>query len=126
MCRRSAQCPRAIDVVVTEINSFLAREAEIDSALVASEAGVVIDNIDAIGDLQQLRELMHEIWGAEIVPPRNLLRGMAMAGSGGRLWSGFWRRRRANRGQDFLASRGRWRGSEEIITSSWKSLRAET
>ena len=82
MCRRSAQCPRAIDVVVTEINSFLAREAEIDSALVASEAGVVIDNVDAIGDLQQLRELMHEIWGAEIVPPRNLLRGMAMAGSG--------------------------------------------
>jgi len=67
---------------VVEINAALAREAEIESVLVASETGVVIDTVEAVGELQQLRELMHQIWGSEIVPPRNLLRGMAMAGSG--------------------------------------------
>jgi predicted GNAT superfamily acetyltransferase len=67
---------------VAEIASTLVHDAEVSAALAAAAADVAIDTIDAVADLQDLRELMHQIWGPEIVPPRNLLRGMAMAGSG--------------------------------------------
>ncbi len=67
---------------MVEIGPALVRDAEISAALAAGAADVTIDTIDAVADLQDLRELMTQIWGPEIVPPRNLLRGMAMAGSG--------------------------------------------
>jgi len=67
---------------MVEIGPALVHDAEISAALAAATADVVIDSIDAVADLQVLRKVMNQIWGPEIVPPRNLLRGMAMAGSG--------------------------------------------
>ena len=60
----------------------LVHDAEISAALAAAAADVVIGTIDAIAELQLLCEVLNQIWGPAIVPPRNLLRGMALAGSG--------------------------------------------
>ena len=67
---------------MVEMSPALVHDAEISAALAAAAADVVIGTIDAIAELQLLREVMNQIWGPEIVPPRNLLRGMALAGSG--------------------------------------------
>ena len=47
----------------------------------AERAGVAITAIAEPGELDVLRGLMAEIWGPEIVPPRNLLRGLALGGN---------------------------------------------
>jgi predicted GNAT superfamily acetyltransferase len=47
----------------------------------ATAADISVTAADSIEELSELRSLMHEIWGPEVVPPRNLLRGMTLAGS---------------------------------------------
>lgn len=47
----------------------------------ARAAGIRVTAVAESGDLDHLRRVMDQIWGAEIVPPRNLLRGLALAGA---------------------------------------------
>lgn len=47
----------------------------------AASAGVMIVEIATPDDLDVLRSTMESIWGPEIVPPRNLLRGLALSGN---------------------------------------------
>jgi len=47
----------------------------------ADRARVVIEQVSTPDELDVLRSVMHDIWGPEIVPPRNLLRGLALGGS---------------------------------------------
>lgn len=58
------------------------RASAVDAAQAASRAGVAVHSISSNEDLERLRTTMASIWGDSIVPPRNLLRGMAMAGCG--------------------------------------------
>ncbi|CAB4537320.1 MAG: hypothetical protein F2534_00330 [Actinobacteria bacterium] len=52
-------------------------------ALAASErAGVQVAELSDPDELDELRAVLLAIWGAEVVPPRNLLRGMAIGGAG--------------------------------------------
>ena len=52
-----------------------------EALIAATRAGVVITEIDSPDELDELRSVLHDIWGVEIVPPRNLLRGMAIGGA---------------------------------------------
>jgi predicted GNAT superfamily acetyltransferase len=56
-------------------------EARWAAGSAASAAGVVIAEVASPGELDVLRVTMEGVWGAEIVPPRNLLRGMALSGA---------------------------------------------
>jgi predicted GNAT superfamily acetyltransferase len=47
----------------------------------ATVAGVRIDAVALPDELDELRATMRSIWGPEIVPPRNLLRGLALGGA---------------------------------------------
>jgi predicted GNAT superfamily acetyltransferase len=47
----------------------------------AQKAGVEVAPAVTIDELDELRSLVHDVWGPEIVPPRNLLRGMAIGGA---------------------------------------------
>ncbi len=55
--------------------------AQVEADLAATRAGVTITEIDAPKELDELRSVVNGIWGEEIVPPRNLLRGMAIGGA---------------------------------------------
>ncbi|MCX6522228.1 MAG: hypothetical protein NTZ21_16340 [Actinobacteria bacterium] len=55
--------------------------AQVEALVAATRAGVVITEIADPDDLDELRSVLHDIWGVEIVPPRNLLRGMAIGGA---------------------------------------------
>ncbi|MEN9506549.1 MAG: hypothetical protein RI958_2475 [Actinomycetota bacterium] len=50
------------------------------AAAAAAHAGVRIDAVETPAELDALRATLDAIWGAEVVPPRNLLRGMAIGG----------------------------------------------
>lgn len=52
-----------------------------DALSAARAAGVTIAPVAAPDELDVLRATMHDVWGPEIVPPRNLLRGMAISGA---------------------------------------------
>ena len=52
-----------------------------DAEVAANEAAVRIVPASTPDELDQLRRTMEGIWGPEIVPPRNLLRGMAISGN---------------------------------------------
>lgn len=52
-----------------------------DAEVAADEAAVRIVPASTPDELDQLRRTMEGIWGPEIVPPRNLLRGMAISGN---------------------------------------------
>lgn len=52
-----------------------------DAMNAASRAGVTIEPLTTPDELDELRAVMEEVWGASIVPPRNLLRGLAIGGS---------------------------------------------
>jgi predicted GNAT superfamily acetyltransferase len=53
-----------------------------DEALAAAEAaGVLIAPVAEVAELDELRAAMEHIWGAVVVPPRNLLRGLALGGA---------------------------------------------
>ena len=47
----------------------------------AQKAGVHIAAATTVDELDELRDLVQAIWGPEVVPPRNLLRGMAIGGA---------------------------------------------
>lgn len=56
-------------------------EARREADAAADAAGVVVDAVATPDELDELRATMDAIWGPEIVPPRNLLRGMALGGA---------------------------------------------
>lgn len=47
----------------------------------AQKAGVQITAASSVDEIDELRGLVEAIWGPEVVPPRNLLRGMAIGGA---------------------------------------------
>jgi predicted GNAT superfamily acetyltransferase len=47
----------------------------------AARSGVDIAPVALPAELDELRGVMHQVWGPEIVPPRNLLRGLALGGA---------------------------------------------
>lgn len=55
--------------------------AAVEAAGAAARASVVIDEVAEPTELDVLRSAMHDIWGPDVVVPRNLLRGMALGGS---------------------------------------------
>ena len=56
-------------------------QAEREASAAADAANVVIAAVSEPADLDVLRTVMDAVWGQEVVPPRNLLRGLALAGS---------------------------------------------
>lgn len=55
--------------------------ARADATAAAVDAGVSIAPVASPDELDVLRATMESIWGREIVPPRNLLRGLALGGA---------------------------------------------
>ena len=62
----------------TAATAAAAATEAIDAARVAA---VSIESVDSPDELDELRSIMEAIWGPAIVPPRNLLRGLALGGS---------------------------------------------
>lgn len=56
-------------------------EAANAAASAATAAGVTIAPVGLPDELDVLRATMESVWGPEIVPPRNLLRGLALGGA---------------------------------------------
>lgn len=56
-------------------------EARAAAAAAALAAGVTVEAVAAPDELDVLRATMEQVWGPEIVPPRNLLRGLALGGA---------------------------------------------
>lgn len=56
-------------------------EARAAALAAADAADVVVEPVLTPDELDVLRATMESIWGPEIVPPRNLLRGMALSGN---------------------------------------------
>lgn len=52
-----------------------------DAAAAALAAGVTISEATTPDQLDELRAAKHDIWGPEVVAPRNLLRGLAIGGA---------------------------------------------
>lgn len=53
-----------------------------DARQAADRVGIVVSEVALPEELDELRSTMGSVWGtAEIVPPRNLLRGMALGGA---------------------------------------------
>ena len=48
----------------------------------AASSGVVIRSMFEPAELDAMRATIESVWGAEVVPPRNVLRGMALGGAG--------------------------------------------
>lgn len=59
-----------------------AAEARLDAGDAADRADIVVAEVSTPDELDELRGTMERIWGPEVVPPRNLLRGMAIGGAG--------------------------------------------
>lgn len=58
-----------------------AAEAHDEAQAAAQAAGVSIAAVAAPDELDVLRSTMESVWGPEVVPPRNLLRGLALGGA---------------------------------------------
>lgn len=58
-----------------------AATARRDAEVAAADAGVSITPASTPDELDVLRATMESVWGPEIVPPRNLLRGLALGGA---------------------------------------------
>jgi len=56
-------------------------EAQAAADAAALAAGVVVAAVSTPNELDVLRATMENVWGPEIVPPRNLLRGLALGGA---------------------------------------------
>ena len=52
-----------------------------DARIAAASAGVTIDLIETPAEIGVLRATMESVWGPEVVPPANVLRGMALGGA---------------------------------------------
>lgn len=62
--------------------SGMAAQAATDAAAAAAAAGVDVRQVALPDELDELRATMGSIWGTtDTVPPRNLLRGMALGGA---------------------------------------------
>lgn len=59
-----------------------AHDAAGEAAVAAAAAGVEIAPVATPDELDVLRATMAAVWGPEVVPPRNVLRGMALGGAG--------------------------------------------
>ena len=55
--------------------------ARTDAERAAADADVHVAAVSTPDELDDLRRTMESVWGPEIVPPRNLLRGMALSGN---------------------------------------------
>jgi predicted GNAT superfamily acetyltransferase len=55
--------------------------AQVEADTAATRASVVIGEVSRPDELDELRDTLRHIWGPEVVPPRNLLRGMALGGA---------------------------------------------
>lgn len=55
--------------------------AQVEAETAATRASVTLAAVADPHELDELRETLRHIWGPEVVPPRNLLRGMALGGS---------------------------------------------
>lgn len=60
----------------------LIAEADDDAARAAASSGVVIRSMFEPVELDAMRATIESVWGPEVVPPRNVLRGMALGGAG--------------------------------------------
>lgn len=58
-----------------------ASTARREALAAAAGAGVEIVAVSSPDELDVLRSTMEAVWGPEVVPPRNLLRGLALGGS---------------------------------------------
>lgn len=58
-----------------------AATAAAEARAAADGAGVAIVGVSSPEELDVLRSTMEAVWGPEVVPPRNLLRGLALGGS---------------------------------------------
>lgn len=56
-------------------------DARDEASHAAATSGLEIHEVATPDELDELREVMRSIWGPEIVPPRNLLRGLALGGN---------------------------------------------
>ena len=56
-------------------------EARAAADTAALAAGVTVQAVATPDELDVLRATMEQVWGPEIVPPRNLLRGLALGGA---------------------------------------------
>ena len=56
-------------------------EARAAATQAAFAAGVTVRPVATPDELDVLRSTMEQVWGPEIVPPRNLLRGLALGGA---------------------------------------------
>ena len=57
-------------------------DSERDAVSAAADARVSITAVADLAAVDELRDVMAEIWGPSVVPPRNVLRAMSFAGSG--------------------------------------------
>lgn len=57
-------------------------DATSEALVAAASAGVEITPVAQPDELDELRVTMGCVWGPEVVPPRNVLRGMALGGAG--------------------------------------------
>lgn len=58
-----------------------AAEARAAALSAAREAGVEVQSAATVAEVDELRSMVDAIWGGEVVPPRNLLRGLAVGGA---------------------------------------------
>ena len=65
----------------SEVLMSTAAEARAAASSAAGAAGLVVDAVAAPAELDLMRATMKDVWGPEIVPPRNLLRGLALSGA---------------------------------------------
>lgn len=66
---------------MTPVPESVVRAARAEAVQAASAAEVTIAAVQEPNELDELRGVMEAIWGSEIVPPRNLLRGLALGGN---------------------------------------------
>lgn len=66
---------------MTPVPEPVVRAARAEAAQAAAAAEVIIAEVREPDELDELRRVMEAVWGAEIVPPRNLLRGLALGGN---------------------------------------------
>ncbi len=57
-------------------------QAAAEAQAAAATAGVEIVPATTVDELDELRITMGAVWGRQVVPPRNVLRGMAIGGAG--------------------------------------------
>jgi len=65
-----------------EVTTTYADTALDEAARAAASAGVVVRSMFEPVELDAMRATIESVWGPEVVPPRNVLRGLALGGAG--------------------------------------------